>query len=66
MANLFRDASFVVRIWWEQRQDGPPLWRGQAIHTATNQSRYFERLEDLAAFVQNWTGIEFLEDQDAH
>jgi len=62
---FFRNASFVVRIWWEERQDGPPLWRGQAIHTATNQSRYFERLEDLVAFVQNWTGIESLEEADA-
>jgi hypothetical protein len=52
-----RDASFVVRIWWEQRPGAEPLWRGQVIHTATNQARYFERVEDLVVFVQNWTGI---------
>ncbi len=63
-ANLPRDASFVVRIWWEPRQEGPPLWRGQAIHTATNQGRYFERLEDLVAFVRKWTGIPSKEEDD--
>jgi len=52
-----RDASFVVRIWWEQRPTAEPLWRGQVIHTATNQVSYFERVEDLMVFIQNWTGI---------
>ena len=52
-----RDASFVVRIWWEQRPPAEPLWRGQVIHTATNQACYFERVEDLVVFVQNWAGI---------
>lgn len=64
MIRLPRDASFVVRIWWEQGRDGLPRWRGQAIHTATKQTRYFERLEDLVKFVQKWTGITAQEKDD--
>ena len=56
MANLHRDASFVVRIWWEQRQEGPPLWRGQVVHAPTGETRYFDRVEDLVAFMEQWAG----------
>jgi len=46
--------SFVLRIWWEGEKN--PLWRGWIQHAATGQVRYFHRLADLLAFVQERTG----------
>lgn len=56
MANLHRDASFVVRIWWERRQDGSTLWRGQVVHAPTGEVRYFDQVEELVAFIERWAG----------
>lgn len=56
MSNLRRDASFVVRIWWEPTAEGPPLWRGQVVHALTGETRYFARVEDLVAFMEQWAG----------
>ena len=55
-ADLHRDASFIVRVWWERRIDAGPLWRGQVVHAPTGQSRYFDQLEDLLAFMEQWAG----------
>jgi len=43
--------SFVLRIWWEEEG-----WRGWVQHAASGESRYFERLADLLAFVETQTG----------
>jgi len=54
---LFREASFVVRIFWDRHSEDALKWRGQVIHAQTQQSMYFERLEDLHEFLDRWTGI---------
>ncbi|RLC73656.1 MAG: hypothetical protein DRJ03_25720 [Chloroflexi bacterium] len=46
-----RSNSFVLRIWWEEEG-----WRGWVQHAASGESRYFERLADLLAFVEAQTG----------
>jgi hypothetical protein len=55
--NLFREASFVVRIFWDRQAKDALKWRGQVIHAPTQQSVYFERLQDLHEFLDQWTGI---------
>ena len=51
-----RDASFIVRIWWERRRFHQAIWRGQIIHVQTGQSRFFQCEADMMAFVRRWTG----------
>ena len=46
-----RSNSFVLRIWWEEEG-----WRGWVQHAASGETRYFERLADLLAFVEAQTG----------
>jgi len=50
-----RSNSFVFRIWWEEGAAGT-FWRGWVQHAASGESRYFERLADLLAFVEAQTG----------
>lgn len=49
-----RSNSFVLRIWWEK--DAQPLWRGWVQHAASGESHYFDRLDDLLAFLEMHTG----------
>ncbi len=49
-----RSNSFVLRIWWEEGTR--PVWRGWVQHAATGETRYFQRLSDLLAFVEAHTG----------
>lgn len=51
-----RDASFVIRIWWEREAAGRVHWRGQATHAQTSQSVYFEEILSLVAFLERWAG----------
>jgi hypothetical protein len=51
-----RDASFIVRIWWERRRWHPAIWRGQIIHVQTGQSCFFQSEADMTDFVRRWTG----------
>ncbi|RME60887.1 MAG: hypothetical protein D6790_08620 [Caldilineae bacterium] len=50
------DASFIVRIWWERPVDGRPIWRGQVIHVLGQESAYFQTVQELVAFCEQWTG----------
>ena len=54
----YQDASFIVRIWWEGRDQATaePIWRGQAQHVATGEVIGFYNLEQLGAFLHHWTG----------
>jgi len=51
-----RDASFIVRVWWEQRESAPPIWRGQVQHAASGQTAFFQTVGDLLRFIEHWTG----------
>jgi len=53
-----RDASFIVRIWWEGREQATaePIWRGQVQHAATGEAISFHNLEQLGTFFHRWTG----------
>ncbi|MBN1660559.1 MAG: hypothetical protein JXA93_19335 [Anaerolineae bacterium] len=53
---LYRNDSFIVRIWWERGPGPQAIWRGQVVHARTGQSTYFENLPTLLQFVQGWTG----------
>ena len=59
-----RDASFIVRIWWEGRDQATaePIWRGQAQHAATGEAISFRNLEQLGTFFRRWTGALTTED----
>ncbi|GEM_PF-2966955 len=61
----YHDASFIVRIWWEGRDQATagPIWRGQAQHVATGEVIGFYNLEQLGAFLRHWTGALSPEDR---
>ena len=46
--------SFVLRIWWDEG-NAQPIWRGWVQHARSGETRYFERLADLLAFVETYT-----------
>lgn len=52
----YRNASFVVRIWWEASSGGQAFWRGQVVHASTGQHAYFDDLAALLDFLQRWAG----------
>ena len=54
--NPIQDASFVVRIWWEQTGQDDFSWRGQVVHARTRQSAYFKDIDSLVTFVERWAG----------
>ncbi len=56
-AHLYREGSFIVRIWWDHSSQSEPVWRGQVIHALTRQVYYFGHLEDLLRFIRQRTGI---------
>ena len=51
-----RDASFIIRIWWERRSQESAVWRGQIIHVQTGQSRFLQDESALIAFIKRWSG----------
>ena len=48
------DGSFLVRIWWESGQR--PAWRGRVEHLPSQTVIYFDRADELLAFIAGWTG----------
>jgi len=55
-----RDASFVVRIWWEDRNQyaEPPIWRGQVQHAGSGEATGFRSMGELWNFLRRWTGAQ--------
>ncbi len=53
---VHRDASFIVRIWWEHGESGQIRWRGQAVHATTRQFVYFDDVPSLLTFLEQWAG----------
>lgn len=51
-----RDASFVVRIWWERPESGAPVLRGSVQHVLTGEIAYFDDLRALAVSIARWCG----------
>ncbi len=51
-----RDASFIIRIWWERRSQESAVWRGQIIHVQTGQSRFLQNESTLIGFIRRWSG----------
>ena len=45
--------SFVIRIWRETQdeQDDGGIWRGHITHVASGARRYFDNLDEIAAFI---------------
>jgi hypothetical protein len=54
--NPRRDASFVIRIWWERGVEDRVRWRGRVVHASNRQSAYFEAIPVLVKFLEQWTG----------
>jgi len=54
------DASFIVRIWWEGRNQGTkaPVWRGQVQHAVSGEATGFRDMGELWGFFQRWTGAQ--------
>lgn len=52
------DASFIVRIWWEDRSQNTeaPVWRGQVQHVASGETAGFCSRAELWDFLLHWTG----------
>jgi hypothetical protein len=51
-----RHNSFIVRIWWEENEATPPLWRGSVQHAATGESCYVNSMVGILSFIQSYTG----------
>jgi hypothetical protein len=52
--------SFLVRIWSEPDQaSGQSAWRGRIEHVASRTVIYFDRADQLLAFIAQWTGEAF-------
>jgi len=46
--------TFVVRFWWERREEGSEpkrVWRGRVEHVQSGEGRSFYDVGDLIAFV---------------
>ena len=45
--------SFIVRIWLEEPpvMDEPGVWRGHVTHVPGGERRYFQDLNEIAAFI---------------
>ncbi len=43
---------FILRIWWE---DGASVWRGWIQHISTGRFIYVRTVEELLAFIQQFT-----------
>jgi hypothetical protein len=45
--------SFIIRIWWEQRENtaDAPVWRGVIEHISSGEKRYFIKLEEIIPFI---------------
>lgn len=52
----YHAASFIVRIWWEKSHDENLSWRGQVIHTQSQQSVYVDDIPKLIKFLEHWSG----------
>lgn len=52
------NASFLVRIWWESREQAgdPAVWRGRVEHVPSGCAAYFDETAGLLAFLERWTG----------
>jgi hypothetical protein len=45
--------SYIVRI---RREDDRPSWKGWVQHVRTGESVFFQRLDELLAFIERHTG----------
>lgn len=44
--------SFIVRVWWQQRQVTPEVW---VQHIRSGESAIIHDLKDVIAFIERWT-----------
>lgn len=54
-----RNASFVLRIWWEEadaKPGGRRLWRARVQHVRSGEATYVQDLEGLLGFIERWAG----------
>ena len=61
-----RDASFIIRIWWEKRRNKSEIWRGQIIHVQTGQTIFFQQENDVVMFIQRMCGTAAPGEEDTH
>ena len=59
-----RDASFIVRIWWERSHDQAAMWRGQIIHVQTGQTVFFQREQALMTFIRRCSGTKIPDNEE--
>jgi hypothetical protein len=63
-----RDASFIIRIWWEYKdsdtvraastpvRDGNIRWRGRIAHAQSGQAIHFDDVHQALSFINRWSG----------
>lgn len=56
----YESLSFIVKIWLEESPEeagevDEATWRGHVTHVPSGQRRYFERLQDVVAFIRTYT-----------
>lgn len=59
MSGQDKNASFVVRIWWEDGNKLPGRerpWRGWVQHARSGEATYVHDLDTLLSFMEQWTG----------
>jgi hypothetical protein len=54
---IWRDGSFVVRIWWEPGADQTRHWRGWVQHVRNGKQVSFQNMADMIAFIERETGM---------
>jgi hypothetical protein len=61
-----RDGSFVVRIWWEPGAGQTPHWHGWVQHVRNGAQFSFQTLAELAAFIEQETGMPTAAEEQPH
>ncbi len=56
-STLARDASFVVRIWWEHPDRGTSVLRGFVQHVNSGDSISFDSFLSLESFIHKCTEL---------
>jgi len=49
--------SFIIRVWLEEtiEESDQTIWRGRVTHVPSHEQRYFQDLNDLIVFIQDYT-----------
>ncbi len=53
-----QDVTFIIVLWMESRElPGEPEWRWRVTEVQSGEEAYFQRMEDLLAYVSEKAGV---------